>query len=103
MENEQILVFESVHLVPMRSSSALSFSSHIYNVSWIASRLCPALTQHSTEVLVTVLVTSRIDYCNAILAGIPNKLIHWLQLIQNSVTRIITRSKSTDHVTPLLT
>ena len=38
----------------------------------------------------------------SILADIPNKLIHRLQLIQNSVARIITRSKSTDHVTPLL-
>ena len=90
--------------------STLSFSSHINIVFRIAflhprniSRLRPALTQHSSEVQVNALVTSRIDYCNAILAGIPNKLIHRLQLIQYSAAQIITRSKSTEHVTPLLT
>lgn len=40
-------------------------------------------------------VTSRNDYCSAILTGVPNKLIQWLQIIQNSAARIITRTKST--------
>ena len=61
-----------------------------------------ALTQHSTEVLVNALVTSRLDCCNAILAGLPNKLIHRLHIIQNSAAQIITRWKSTDPVTSLL-
>ncbi|KAF0037864.1 hypothetical protein F2P81_010738 [Scophthalmus maximus] len=52
--------------------------------------------------MVNALVTSHIDYCNATLAGIPNTLIHRLQLIQNSAAWIITRSKSTGHVTTLL-
>ena len=76
--------------------STLSFPSHINNVSRIAffhlrniSRLHHALTQHSTEVLVNALVTSRIDYCNAILVGIPSKLINRLQLVQNAAARII--------------
>ena len=45
---------------------------HLQNVS----RLCPTLTQHCTEDLVNALVTSHINYCNIILAGIPNKLIN---------------------------
>ena len=85
----------------------LSFSSHINNVSRIAffhlrniSWLLPVLTQHSTEVLVNALVPSRIDYCNAILLGIPNK--NQLQLIQNAAAQIISQSKSTKNVTSLL-
>ena len=80
--------------------SALSFSSHINNISRIAffhlrniSRLRPALNKRSTEVLVNTLVTSRLDYWNAILTGIPNKLAHGLQLTQNSAARIIAQTE----------
>ena len=89
--------------------NTLSFSAHINSMSRSAfyhlrniARLRPALTQQNAEVLVNAYVTSRLDYCNSILSGIPNKLLHRLQLIQNSAARIVTRSKSTSHVTPLL-
>ena len=103
-----ILVSTQVKSLSVILDSTLSFSSHINNVSWVAffhrrniSRLRPALTQHFTEVLVNTLFTSCIDYCNGILAGIPNKLIHRIQLIQNAAAQIISSSKSTEHV-PLL-
>ena len=107
--NATIPVSTQVKSLGVILDSDLSLSSHINNVSWIAffhlrniSRLCPALTQHSTEVLVNTLVTSRIDYYNAILAGIPNKIINRLQLVQNTAARIISRCNSTEHVTTLM-
>ncbi|KAF7662130.1 hypothetical protein LDENG_00245680, partial [Lucifuga dentata] len=39
---------------------------------------------------------------NAILCGLPNKLLHRLQIIQNSAARIITHTKSSDHAPPYL-
>ena len=61
-----------------------------------------ALSQSSTEVLVHAFVTSHIDYCNNMLSGLPIKLLNKLQIIHNSAARIITRTKSSDHITPIL-
>ena len=47
-------------------------------------------------------VTSKLENANSLLIGLRDNLIRKLQLIQNHVARIVTRSKKNDHVTPLL-
>ncbi len=48
------------------------------------------------------LLTSRLDYCNALLAGCPASSINKLQVVQNVVARVLTRSRKYDHITPIL-
>ncbi len=47
------------------------------------------------------LFLSRLDYCNALLAGLPDSSIKPLQLIQNAAARLIFNEPKRTHVTPL--
>jgi len=47
-------------------------------------------------------MTSRLDYCNALLAGGPASSINNLHLVQNAAARVLTRSRKYDHITPIL-
>ena len=46
---------------------------------------------HTTHMLVYAFITSRFDYCNSLLVGIPKFLKERLQKIQNKAARLITR------------
>uniref|UniRef100_H3AF67 Reverse transcriptase domain-containing protein n=1 Tax=Latimeria chalumnae TaxID=7897 RepID=H3AF67_LATCH len=71
---------------------------HLRNIK----KLCPFLPHDSLATLMHAFVSSRIDYCNALYAGLPLKLIHRLQLIQNSAARVVKNVSRFDHITPVL-
>ncbi len=54
------------------------------------------------EKLVHAFMTSRLDYCNAVLGGCPASSINKLQVVQNAAARVLTRSRKYDHITPIL-
>ncbi len=87
----------------------LSFSSHVkavtksayYHLKNIARIRCFVSSQ-DLEKLVHAFITSRVDYCNGLLTGLPKKTIRQLQLIQNAAARILTRTRRSEHITPVL-
>ena len=71
---------------------------YIYNMR----RIRKYLSRSVTESLVHAFITSRIDYCNSLLYGLPNSHIMKLQRIQNAAARLVTGTPKFCHVTPLL-
>jgi len=47
-------------------------------------------------------MTSRLDYCNALLGGCFARLINKLQMVQNAAARVLTRTRKYDHISPVL-
>jgi hypothetical protein len=55
-----------------------------------------------TRLLINAFVTSKLDYCNSLLYGIPSSQLKKLQFVQNAAARLITKTKKFDHITPAL-
>ena len=51
------------------------------------------LDHESTEAIIHACMTTNLDYCNAILYGLPKVLLNCLQLVQNRAARIVTFTK----------
>ena len=51
----------------------------------------PYIHEESAKTLVHAFVSSRLDYCNSLLYGVSDELLHKLQVIQNAaaVTRAV--------------
>ena len=111
LDNISIRVGDSdIHPVPLARNlgcwfdSRLSMASHItklsassfyyiYNIRWIRKYL----SRQSTA-----FITSRLDYCNGLLHGLPDCLLNKLQQVTNACARLIFREQKFCQVTPLI-
>ncbi len=81
----------------MLFDSNLSFEKHVSSICKTAffhlkniSKLRPMLSMSNAETLIHAFMTSRLDYCNALLGGCSARLINKLQLVQNAEARVLT-------------
>ena len=51
------------------------------------------LTDEAASQLIHAFITSRIDYCNSILYGMPDTILSDLHRIQNTASRILTKQR----------
>ena len=89
--------------------SHLDLGKHINNICKSASfaiknigRIRRYLSQSDCERIIHAFITSKLDYCNAILYGLPQIQLDKLQRVQNTAARILSKTKKSEPITPIL-
>ena len=82
---------------PLSETCKASYS-HIRALRYIRS----SLTTEAAKTVVTAIVGSRLDYCNSHLAGASDSNRARLQLVQNTLARVLAHKSRFDHITPVL-
>ena len=74
----------------------MSFHAHVSSISRSSfyhlrnlSRIRKYFTKESAEFAVHAFVTSKLDYCNALLYGLPKYQLQRLQYVQNTAARVV--------------
>ena len=87
----------------------LSMNSHINKICNTSfyylhniKRIRKHLARNSTETLIHAFVSSRLDYCNSLLYGLPQAQIDKIQRVQNAAARLIFKQPKFTHITPVL-
>ena len=93
------VIFDSTMTLKPHISNIVRVSSfHIRNIS----RIRKYLNQSAAEQIRHAFVTSRLDNGNALFYGLPQNQISRLQHIQNTAARVVTLSRKSCHITPIL-
>ena len=70
----------------------------LYNIGQIRT----FLTVQSTKTLIHAFVSLHLDYCNALLFGLPKYQLNHLQKVQKAAARVTFQIAKFDHITPTL-
>ncbi len=107
--NSDISPSSSVKDLGVFFDTAMSMNSHINAVCKRAfceirniGRIRSLLDNKTAETLVHSFVSSKLDYCNSLLYGLPKKQHDKLQRVLNCAARVVSRVKKHDHITPVL-
>ena len=91
--------------------TTLSFTHQISNIIksvnfilYTIKIIRPSISTEIAKLLITSLILPKLDYCNSIINGIPDYLLHKLQLLQNSAVRLIYNINkfSRTHISPYM-
>ena len=87
----------------------MSFRSHITHVQQSVryqlrnlSFIRKCLSKPAAEILIHALISSRIDFANSLFFNLPKKDVTKLQRLQNSAARLLTFTKKSHSISPIL-
>ncbi|XP_041658908.1 GTPase IMAP family member 9-like [Cheilinus undulatus] len=109
VDNHTVTPSQQIRNLGVIFDPTLSFKPHICHVTKTAffhlrniAHLRPTLSTSAAETLIHAVISSRLDYCNSPLYGLPSSDLQKLQYIQNSAARLLTHTRSRDYITPVL-
>ena len=105
----QVSPAQSVRNLRVVFNSSFSFLDHMSQVIKSTRvhardlyRLRPLLDLNTSVLLANALVSSRLDYCNSLFLSLTDFELRRLQLVQNSLCKVVTWSSKYSHITPQL-
>ena len=80
-------------LISFLTNISILFQGQLFSI-FVFAEIRNVLSKNAAEKLIHAFVTSRLDYCNALLSGYLDKALNKLQLVLNMAARILTRTKN---------
>ena len=107
--NDCIKPTNSVRNLGVIYDTSLDLHSHVNNVTRASfqqlrdmSRIRRCVTKEAAKTMTHAFISSRSDYCNALLYGLPKYLLDKLKYVLHSAARMVTSTPIRDHITPVL-
>ena len=99
----QVALYDHVKSLGVTFDSHLSFdttyqqhlSRMLFPHPWIATR--SAMSTDTAKIVASAIVSSRLDYCNALLAGMSESYLDKLQRVHNTLASVVTGLCRRDH------
>ena len=68
----------------------------------IIAKIKTFLSPSDLQKVIYMFIFSRLDYCNSLYSGLPDKTIYPLQLVQNAAARLLSGTRMRDSISPVL-
>jgi hypothetical protein len=101
ISGEPVQSSDSLKLLGVTFDTHLSFEKHITDIckaSFFHIRALQHIRRYldlqTTKIIAASLIASKLDYCNAVLAGISSHNLNRLQRVQNATARVVLNSKN---------
>jgi len=100
-------ILHSMGCYAVNIDSQLTMADHVTavcKVGYYQLRQLQGVVQSLTSepALVNAFISNRLDYCNSLLCGIADTQLQRLQSVQNAASRLVTGTRRSEHITPVL-
>jgi len=107
--DESVFKSDSTSLLGIEVDSTLSLKNHVKNTTKCCFynlhnlfKIRRFLSEDPAKTMVRTLITSKLDYCNSILNGLPNTTLEFLVRVQKAAARLISNKTKFQHISPVM-